>query len=369
MLRWAFKSLVHERLRSLAVAGGAAAALLLVFLIQGVSRGTTNQLVAYIERAGADAWVMQSGVSNMHMATSVLPADLEPQLREAGAARVERILYLSNLVKTGEQQWFFSYIVGIDPAAEASGPWVMEAGKRVPGRGEAVIPGPLAAKAGLDIGEPVTVLDRPFTVAGLSSGTYSMANSVTFLAFADLSELLGQPDTASYYLVNTPPQVPPSVFAQRVIGADPTLNVLSTAQLARNDRVMADQMGVDLIRVMSLIGLVVSSLVVAFALYASTVRRAREYGVIRALGAQVPHLLVAIAAQAGLLALLSFLIAVGLAYGARPIVAAVAPEVRIVYTAGTLGLAALLTLLIAVLASLLPLARVARVDPAGVFKE
>ena len=72
MLRWTWKSLLVEPWNlsaSVAAIGGAFA---LVLFFEAVFAGESGQVVAYIEESDADVWVMQGGVSNMHMATSIV---------------------------------------------------------------------------------------------------------------------------------------------------------------------------------------------------------------------------------------------------------------------------------------------------------
>jgi hypothetical protein len=72
MLRWTWNSLFAERwnlLASLAAIGGAFS---LVLFFEAVFAGESKQIIAYIEKTDSDVWVMQRGVSNMHMATSFI---------------------------------------------------------------------------------------------------------------------------------------------------------------------------------------------------------------------------------------------------------------------------------------------------------
>lgn len=72
MLRWAWKSLIIEPwylLTSVSAIGGAFA---LVLFFEAVFAGESRQIVAYVRHSNADVWVMQRGVSNMHMATSFI---------------------------------------------------------------------------------------------------------------------------------------------------------------------------------------------------------------------------------------------------------------------------------------------------------
>lgn len=70
--RWALKSLLLARARFVGSTLAVSAALLLVITFRAVWQGETEQLAVYLERAGADVWVMQDDVSNVHMSTSFI---------------------------------------------------------------------------------------------------------------------------------------------------------------------------------------------------------------------------------------------------------------------------------------------------------
>ncbi len=369
MARLAIKNLFHERTRLIVSVGGVAAALFMVLLLEGVFAGATEQLVAYIEESDADVWVMQEGVSNMHMATSMLPARLEETIGGVpGVQAATPILYSSNLVQAGERSWF-SYVVGLRPGSERGGPWAMKEGVPFPGPGEAVISDVLARKSGVVLGSAIAILDRRLRVVGLSEGTFSMANSVTFISYSDMEELLSAPGAASYFLVKTLPGVPPATLAESIEQAAPGVNAMTKGEFADGDRARAMEMGVTVIRVMSLIGFAVGVLVIGLTVYTATVRRAREYGIAKALGARSRQLLAVVAFQTLVIALLGLGIAAAVAYLTRPLLGAAVPEVSLQYQAGSLARLSVISAGIAALASLLPAYRIARVEPAVAFKE
>ena len=216
MTKLALKNLLHEPGRFLISLGGVSAALVLGLLLEGIFVGTSEQIVAYPDRTDADVWVMQKGVSNMHMATSILPVSLAEEVaRVPGVEDAEPILYLNAFVRVGGEDWF-SYVVGIRAGASRGGPWRMAEGKASPGLGEAVIPDVLARKGGVRLGDDITIMGRPFRVVGLSRDTFSMANSITFVSYQDLEALMGTPASASYILVKGASGVAPEVLAERI---------------------------------------------------------------------------------------------------------------------------------------------------------
>lgn len=368
MARLAIKNLLGERLRLFVSAGGVAAALFLVLLLEGVFAGTSEQLVAYLENTDADVWVMQDGVSNMHMSTSALPEMAGARVAAVpGVESVTPILYLSSVVRVRGSD-SFSYIVGLPQGAERGGPWAMAAGSAHPDLGEAIVPETLARKRGIGLGDTVTILGRPFTVAGTSRGTFSLANSVTFISYGDMQALLGSPGVASYFLAKAQPGVGAEEMAQRIRDTVPGVNVLTRDAFADNDRAMARQMGVDLIGIMSLVGLGAGVLIIGLTVYTATVRRAGEYGIAKALGARGWQLFMVVGMETGLLALLSLAMALALALLVKPLVQALAPEIPLAYPVASLARIAVIAGGIAVVAAALPAYRISRVEPAVVFK-
>ena len=67
------RNLSQNRVRLVASIGGVALALSLVLALDAIFAGVSNQLTAYIDRAGADVWVGQAGVRNLHMVASSCP--------------------------------------------------------------------------------------------------------------------------------------------------------------------------------------------------------------------------------------------------------------------------------------------------------
>ncbi|MGE5482305.1 MAG: ABC transporter permease [Bacteroidota bacterium] len=369
MLRLAIKNLLQERLRLGISLGGVVAAFFMTLLLQGVLAGATQQLVAYPQRSDADVWVMQVGVSNMHMATSVLPLGLKEAVRKVpGVKDVTPILYTSTSLQAGGRQWF-SYIVGVRPGAKRGGPWAMKEGSTSTGAGEVVISFVLARKAGIGLGDSVAIAGRPFRVIGLSEETFSMANSVTFIAFEEMEALLDAQGVASYFLVKAASDTSPEDLAARIKRAVPGVNAMSREAFAESDRSMAEQMGVDMIGVMSTIGFAVGVLVIGLTIYTATVRRASEYGVVKALGTKNRQLVALIAVQTLVLSLLGLGLATAVAFLLRPLMQSVVPEAPLVYPAKTLGRLTASALSIAALASFLPACRIVRVQPAQIFKE
>jgi putative ABC transport system permease protein len=318
MARWIIKSLLLEPLNLLMAIGSAAGAFLLILLFEGIFVGESEQIVAYVRNVKADVWVMQRGVSNMHMATSFVADSKIKQIREIpGVADVDAILYLNTVVGSGEARWF-SYVVGLNSPAPLAGPWAMAAGESQPSSGEVVIPDVFSGMSDLAIGDSLKVIDRELTIVGLSSDTFSMANSVIFISKDDLEDIMSSFDIASYILVTAEEGVSPVELANLIEGRVDKVDALPSDQFVANDRQMAMQMGTETIALMTGIGASLAVILVAFTVYSQVVRQLRELAVAKAIGVSNRALYIGIVLQAVSITLTSVIVATVLALVLMP---------------------------------------------------
>ncbi|ALP52304.1 hypothetical protein Tel_03625 [Candidatus Tenderia electrophaga] len=368
MLRWSLKNLLAEPLRLLAGAMAVAISFILVIFFDAVFEGESEQMVAYLEEMEADVWVMQKGVSNMHMASSLLWDWKVDRVAEMdGVAQTSSILYLNAAIKASGRDWF-SYIIGLDPDTQWGGPWDVVEGEAIPGPGEAVIPVVMARLAGLELGDWVTLIDRELRIVGLTRGTFSMSSAVVFVSHEDLGDLIEAKDQVSYIMVKTVPGMVPETVAARIRQAVDKVNALASAEFIARDRKMALQMGAEIIFMMTIIGTLLALVIVAFSAYTQTARKQRELAIAKALGFHTAQLFGAALLQTLVLTLLGLLLASVIAYALLPLLPELLPQITLAVKPHTLLTMVVVALPVALLASLGPVAKVARVDPLLVFK-
>lgn len=367
MIRWSLRSLAAEPVRLLGAALGVAIAFTLVVFFEAVFEGESQKIIAYPSHAEADVWVMQDGVSNMHMATSMI-WDWKQAAVETleGVESTTPILYTNFVVWAGSHPWY-CYVVGLEPGSRGAGPWEVSAGKFMPGLGEILLPRVLADLSGLEIGDTMSLLDRKLTVTGLTEGTFSMANPVLFVALRDLERMMDVASAYSYLLVRAEPGVAPKELAGRIRSEVEDVNALPREEFIRNDYHMAVQMGVEVIWIMSLVSGLVAGLIVAFSGYTQVVHMRREFAVTKSLGFPNRSVLAAALLQAGAVSLLGFAGSVALGFGLLPGVSVLAPQISLAVLPAHYVPIALGSFVVTVLAALLPAWTITRVDPMTVF--
>lgn len=368
MLRWTLKSLIHEPLHLLASVCAVGAAFALVIFFEAVFAGESRQIVAYLRNSDADVWVMQKGVSNMHMATSFVwdwKADSVAEVE--GVARVTPILYLNTVMQAGGRNWF-AFIVGLEEGDPRAGPWTSVEGKGLPGPGEAIVPSVLARLSGLGMGDDISIAGRRLSVVGLSEGTFSMANSVAFVTLSDLAKIMSTFGTMSYFLVDAEPGVDPPVLAERIRAEVGKVNAVPLEDFIEYDWNLAMQMGLEIIGLMTVIGGALAILLTGFTVYSHISRRERELAVMKAVGVPNREILGSVLVQTSWIAALGFLLAVSFVLVAIPLTATFVPQVTLEITGPALLRVGLCALFVTIVATIIPLRKVMRVDPATAFQ-
>ena len=362
------RNLAGNRVRFLVSVGGVALALSLTLALDAIYAGVANQLTTYIDRSGADVWVAQAGVRNLHMVASSLPDSVTDDIGAVpGVATVTPILEATDTIAAGDER-AVAYVVGLPTDAPMGGPWdVVEGSDRV-GRGETIVDRDFARKAAVTLGDRVTVLGGEATIVGLSQGTASLMNSVAFVSFDDFRAMRGGAPVVSFVLVKVGPGASADTVAAEIGRDVPGVAVQTRMEFSSQERRLVMDMSADVISIMNAVGFVVALAVVALTVYVATLARRREYGVLKALGAGNRVLYRVVLAQAVLSIAVGF--AVALAF--TGLLALVAPRtglgLELSITLASLAKVGLFAAIIAGLAAILPIRRVAGVDPAVVFR-
>ena len=308
------RNLTRNRVRFVASVGGVALALSLTLALDAIYAGVANQLTTYIEQADADVWVGQSGVRNLHMVASTLPASVVDEVRAVdGVASAVAILEAGDTVAAGEERAVV-YVIGLPPAASMGGPWDIAQGSAQVGPGEIIVDQAFATKAGVTIGDSVDVLGGQARIVGLSRGTASLVNAVAFVSFDDFRAMRGGAPVVSFVLVGVAAGADPGTVAADIERLVPGVTAQSRAEFVDQERRIVTDMSADVISIMSIVGFIVALAVVALTVYVATLARRRDYGVLKALGARDRVLYRVVLVQAAISVAVGF--AIGLAFTA-----------------------------------------------------
>jgi len=356
------RMLLSDRRRLAVSLLGVAAAVGLVLLLQAMWAGQLTQITAYEDNSGADLFVAQRGTESVLGDVSVVPlAAVEEVARLPGVDAVDPIhLHYTVFDLHGQKEWVL--LVGSEPG-RLGGPWDLAAGREPKAAGEAVLDRVLAGEHDLTIGDELTVPGSTLRVVGLAEGTRSWMTGLVFVTGESAALLSGGGGVASYLLVRTdrPTETATAVSEQMGLAAIPP------GTLAANDRKVLAEIMESPIMLMIGIAFAAATLVVALTVYSAVIERLREYGIVKAIGADQRRVWGMVAGQALAIATtgsaLGFLMYVGGAW----VISKLRPQFWFSLQPRHLVVLGAATLAMSMAAAALPVRRLGRLDPASVY--
>ena len=358
------RMLFSSRRRALLGVLGVAAALVMALSLDAVFAGATRQVSRYIDSSPADVIVSENGVRTIHMSVSVLSDSVVADVAElAGVAWTEPILFTSDSVESDSGGRRPSYVFGYGPGGQG-GPASVVAGVE-PGPGELVLDESAASGLGIEVGDRVRILGRAWRVSGLTTGMTSIVNTTVYVRYDDLGDLLGRKGTASYILVGSTGD--PERLAREIEEATGQ-TAQTRPRFSAEERAIVREMSTDLMLIMSVAAFIVALAVIGLTLYASVLSRLRDIGVMKALGSNASRISRIVLAQAVWTTSIALAVAVALTYTIGAVVAALAPDIDLVVEASSVARIGIAAAAISMVAAVIPIFRVARVDPASVFR-
>lgn len=364
----AFRNLFQQKFRLMLSIGGVALAMMLIVLLNGFLAGIYVQITAYLDNTSADLVVAQDGVTNLLSASSLLPASAADQAR--GVPGIEQVIPIISqfVILDIHDEKVVAYMIGYE-LETGGGPWALKAGHPPADDDEVVLDWVMAEHHGFDLGDIIEILDKDFTVVGLSEGTNSWMASFFFIEKRAAERLLLAPDTTSFVLLTLTPKADPAAVETRLRRRLRDAEILPAAVVKQNDLDLLAQIFAVPLQMMVAIAFAVGTAILGMIIYTATVERVREYGVLKAVGAKNRQLYWLVTQQGLTTALVGVTLGIGLAWLVGGWITANFPKFLVIIEPSTTLTMASVGLLMGLTAALLPARYVGRLDPAQVFRK
>jgi putative ABC transport system permease protein len=351
--------------RTLAGVAGIALALLLVLALRALLAGAEDRLTGYIDRSGADVIVAQQGVRTMHMTQSVISAPVAASVASVtGVEDATPIVYVPATLARGDQRALV-YLIGEDRSADTI---PLSSGRRARNGSEVVVDEALSGLIGAGTGTTVTALGHRFRVVGQVAGTASLASSIAPTDRTSLGRLTGNGANVGYVLVSARKGVSASQLASRIQRSLPGVTASTRAQFSRSERRRVGDMSTDIVRSMIFVGFLIGVAVTGLVAYGATLSQLRDYALLRALGLRAPRALGIVLGQVGALVVAGFVLALALVGTLDWLLPRLSPTLALSIRLGDILTAFAVAAAVSAVAAAMPVVRVARVDPASVFR-
>jgi len=376
MLHLAWRNLTREWVRFAVTAGGVALAVALMLSQAGILVGFATDTARMVNGAGADIWITCRDSTSYDMSLPFPERKFYKVLGVPGVARGEKVIMVWTMARVPGRGMKNVQVIGTNPESAAGGPWLMRSGSvsGLKGGPFAIADESCALNLGgaMRVGDKVEVMDHALRIVGISREAKALTtSSFIFTSFETARRVCSDiidPDEITFALIWVRPGASVRAVADSIRRSVSNIDVYTTSQYSRKTQLywlFGTGMGIGFLMV-AVLGFVVGLVVVGQALYASTMDSLPEYGVLKALGSTNAQVSGVVLFHAIMVAFVGYCLGVCLAYGAKS-----GYETTGMYLAlppWLLATVLVVAVMMCMSGALMSVRRIARVDPASVFR-
>lgn len=371
----AIKAMLADRGKLLTSLMGVAFSVVLVNLQGGLLLGLIQKASLLVDYGQADIWVGHQHMTNVDMGTFIPERWIHRIRGIEGVERAEPYVVMFGQATMPDGRFENVVVVGSDPASLMGNAWVMDNGDSSAVRrpdGVLVDVCDLERLGNPRVGDIREINGQRARIVGMTRGIVSFTTNPYVFTTLDRARhryASGVPsDGCSYFLVKAKPGVNPKELSrcirQRVPGLD-AYDRQTYSWMCMEFWLTRTGIGISF-GLAAVLGLLVGLAVVAQTLYAAVNERIKEFGTLKALGADDPRIARFLLAQALATAFLGSMLGISCSVLIARIMSTPRAPVMLTYpiAAGSVAL----IVLVCLIASWLPYWRIRRIDPASVLR-
>ena len=335
-------------------------------------RGAATSVVEYIGQDGADLWIAPPGADHFLRLSGVIPAALTDSVRALpGVAAADFILRAFVAVSArprGSRFRLTLYGVGYRAPDGLGGPPTLESGQPPHTRREVALDRAAARRLGVGVDDTVFVNGRTARVVGVTAGTNLLTTQFIFADAAAIEALSGFSGRASFIIVRLAPGASANTVATQIRDRFPDVDVFERATFVANSRRETGVGYTPVLAFVNLLGIGAAAVLVALLIHALVEGRRAELAVLLALGAAPGTLARAMIREAVRLIVVGSVLGAVLARLLAFVLDRVFPVIPLHFDVSDTVWALVLFIACGTLASVMPVARLGRVDPLEAFR-
>jgi len=372
MWHLAQRLLLHDRIKFVIAGAGVSVSVFLVLVQIGLYFGFMENASNLIDHARADLWVLGVGNENFDLCGRIDERSFYRVRGTPGVEHAERLILGWGFMKMPEGGAQGVEVVGVERGATLFQPWNIVEGDaaRISESDGAIVDRSEFDKLQIrGVGERREIFGVSARIVALTQGIRSFTTSP--FVFTNLQSARAYsryaPDELNFVLVRAAPGTDLVELKARPSRL-PGLEAFTAHEFSERARsYWSNRTGVGVGFFMTAVmGLIVGMVIVGQILYNATLDHAREYGTMKAMGAENVTVMRVVLYQAVLSALVGVTIGIPMALGMRAVLRLA--NLNVVFypwlvLATIFGIVAM-----CVIAALIPMLRIIRLDPAMVFK-
>ncbi|HET9226962.1 MAG TPA: ABC transporter permease [Thermoanaerobaculia bacterium] len=368
------KNLLHDKLRFLITVSGVAFAVTLVFVQVGLFMGLLDNASITIEHIDADLWVTSKNTPNIDFAQTFPETSVQRVRSIPGVQRADNLIvwFMTMALPTGAKEGTLVY--ALEDFQRWKFPWnVVEGDLTDLRRGNYLFLDDSAEKrfGEFRVGDYRELIGNRLKIIGRTEDALSFSTTpIVFLDFRKAQEMSpGELEgNTTYILVKLAPGADVETVRREIKRRLPYNDVHTQSEwAAQSRRYWVESTGLGLNLAMTIfLGCLVGIVVVAQTLYTSTMEHIKEFGTVKAIGGSNWDIYKILGEQAAISAVVGFLLGGVMSWFLRPAMANIGLKLIISSSfAATVGVG---TLVLCLAAAMISFRKVARIDPALVFR-
>ena len=323
----------------------------------------------YIQNLPADLWVGQAGSRDMFHSVSILSLQDEERIKAVDGVKEVASFSGRQLLFRIKGEEVPTYIVGYDVARGVGGPLRVIEGKDRPSKGEIIIDTVLAKNKKIRMGDTLKIgEEEEFRVSGISEGGNVILYQYSFIIKEDAERLFKLENVTNYFLITLESDADRMAVAKKIEEAVAGVNVFTKEAFVNKNSEIIRETFLPIILVLSLIGFAVGVMVIGLMIFTATIEKSREYGVLKAIGFKNRQLYILVVEQALILSSVGYAIGVVFALGTSVVLGEFIAEFVTYFRISDVAAVFGASILMAVFAAYVPARKIARINPAEVFK-
>lgn len=372
ILTLAMRNLFHDRVRLIVTVVGILFSIVLVAIQLGLYVGASHIIVAMIERANGQLWISAYGSKSFEESGMLSGRERYAALSTPGVKDAIPIVASFSRWQKKEGGDQLCVIVGSNASDGGLVPWNLIAGDTETLK--------LPDGVGVDrsyfenlevdgLGDTAEIQGSRVRVTAVTNGIRSFTTTPYIFTTLDRArQLLGMPpDAASYYIVQLDAGASLDAVRTELQNRLPDAEILTTPEFRSRSLdhwLFGTGAGVALIGG-AILGVLVGTVIVAQTLYSSTKDHLNEFATLRALGSSSGYIHKVILMQAGLSAVIGYVL--GMAISLAVIWASKDGALPIIMTPTLAAGLFILTLFMCAISAVSAIVKVTKIDPAMVF--
>ncbi|MFN2501349.1 MAG: ABC transporter permease [Pyrinomonadaceae bacterium] len=312
MLELVLANLKVRPFRTLISIIGVALGVVLVILFTGLARGMTNDMAKRAANWKAEIIFTRPGAMEPTSSNASLNMGYVPRLKEITGVQAV-VPVIRDVTSDPRSSWGIKWLEGVDwePFAEMNGIGIVE-GRPPKAIDEIVVDQRQAQDDGLKVGDPYELYGgKHYTITGVFAPP---SGARIKLSLAGIQDAL-QTDKCTYILVKVVDGADPAAVAARINEVLPGNKIDLTSEMITDaqDRIPGLN---TFLRVLVILGALVSTIFVLLSMYTTITERRKEIGILKSLGASKSFIVSTIEGEAFMIGILGVVIGFLVAFAA-----------------------------------------------------